>query len=102
MHVVSNNFHTGIEDASKFYLSEDEKTATGVLDARRTKYVITDYDLLYGKLPALALWANRNPSEYQSIHNLGNYMVVVPTKKLYQTILALLHFIDGSSLGHLS
>ena len=97
--VVANNFQTGIEDASRFYLSEDEKTATDVLDARRTKYVITDYDLLYGKLPALVLWANRDTSEYQNIKDLGNYMAVVPTKKLYQTTLALLHFIDGSSLG---
>jgi len=97
--VVANNFQTGIKDSTKFYLSEDEKTATDVLDARRTKYVITDYDMLYGKLPALALWANRDISEYQSIQDLGNYMVVVPTKKLYHTTLALLHFIDGSSLG---
>ncbi len=98
--VVAENFQTGIGDASKFYLSEDEKTATGVLDARGTKYIITDYDLLYGKLPALATWANKDPSEYQSTQDLGNYMAVVPTKKLYQTTLALLHFIDGSSLGH--
>lgn len=98
--VVANNFQTGVEDASRFYLSEDEKTAIGVIDARRTKYVITDYDMLYGKLPALAVWANRDPSEYQSTQDLGNYMAVVPTKKLYQTTLALLHFIDGSSLGH--
>ena len=98
--VVSNNFQTGIEDASKFYLSEDEKTATDILDARRTKYVITDYDMLYGKLPGIALWANKDPSEYQSSQDLGNYLAVVPTKKLYQTTLALLHFIDGSSLGH--
>jgi oligosaccharyl transferase (archaeosortase A-associated) len=99
--VVANNFQTGVEDASKFYLSEDERTATDVLDARRTKYVITDYNMLYGKLPALAIWANKEVSEYQSIQDLGgNYMAVVPTKKLYQTTLALLHFIDGSSLGH--
>jgi dolichyl-diphosphooligosaccharide--protein glycosyltransferase len=97
--VVSNNFQTGVEDASKFYLSEDENAATAVLDARRTKYVITDYDMLYGKLPALTMWANKDTSEYQSIKDLGNYMAVVPTKKLYQTTLALLHFIDGSSLG---
>lgn len=97
---VANNFQAGIEDASKFFLSEDEKTATGVLDARRTRYVITDYDMLYGKLSALAIWANRDLSEYQSIQDLGNYRAVVPTKKLYQTTLALLHFIDGSSLGH--
>ena len=59
--VVANNFQTGIEDASKFYLSEDEKTATDVLDARRTKYVITDYDMLYGKLPAIAPLGKQGP-----------------------------------------
>ncbi|MGD0954872.1 MAG: hypothetical protein ABR985_21225 [Methanotrichaceae archaeon] len=98
--VVANNFQTGVGDASKFCLSEDEKTATDVLDARRTKYVITDYDMLYGKLPAIALWANKDPVEYQSIQNLENYIAVVPTKELYQTTLALLHIIDGSNLGH--
>jgi dolichyl-phosphooligosaccharide-protein glycotransferase len=98
--VVVNNFQKGVEDASKFYLSEDEKTATDVLDARRTKYVITDYDMLYGKLPAIATVENRDTSEYQSTQDLGNYIAVEPTKKLYQTTLALLHFIDGSSLGH--
>jgi len=98
--VVANNFQTGIQDASKFYLSEDEKTETDVLDARRTKYVITDYDMLYGKLPPIATVENRDTSEYQSTQDLGNYIAVEPTKKLYQTTLALLHFIDGSSLGH--
>ena len=100
--VVANNFQnkTAIEDVTNFYLSEDEKTATDVLDARRTKYVITDYDLLYGKFSALALWANKDPTEYQSAQDLGNYVAVVPTKKLYQTTLALLHLIDGSGLGH--
>jgi asparagine N-glycosylation enzyme membrane subunit Stt3 len=99
--VVANNFQTGIADASKFYLSESEDIAMAVLDVRKTKYVITDYDMLYGKLSAIAIWANKDPSQYQSIQDMGPYMTVVPTKKLYQTTLALLHFIDGSSLGHL-
>jgi dolichyl-diphosphooligosaccharide--protein glycosyltransferase len=98
--VVANNFQTGIADASKFYLSEDEKNATDVLDARRTRYVITDYNIIYGKLPALVIWANKELSDYRSMKDLGNYMAVVPTKKFYKTTLALLHFLDGSSLGH--
>jgi dolichyl-diphosphooligosaccharide--protein glycosyltransferase len=57
--------------------------------------------MLYGNFPALAIRANRNPSEYQNITDLGNYLVVVLTKKMYyNTTLALLHFIDGSSLSH--
>jgi dolichyl-diphosphooligosaccharide--protein glycosyltransferase len=56
--------------------------------------------MLYGKLPAITAWANTDSSLYQSVQDLGPYMAVVPTKKLYQTTLALLHFIDGSSMGH--
>ena len=56
--------------------------------------------MLYDKFPALAIRANRNTSEYRNIEDLGNYVAIVPTKKLYQTTLALLHFIDGSSLSH--
>jgi hypothetical protein len=56
--------------------------------------------MLYGKLPAIATVENRDSSEYQSTQDLGNYIAVEPTKKLYQTTLALLHFIDSSSLSH--
>jgi oligosaccharyl transferase (archaeosortase A-associated) len=98
--VVANNFQTGIRDASKFYLSENEDNATSVLEARKTKYAITDYDMLYGKLPAIATWANKDPSVYLSIQDLGQYMTAIPTKKLMETTLARLHLFDGSSMGH--
>ena len=42
----------------------------------------------------------QGPIRVPEHQDLGNYLAVVPTKKLYQTTLALLHFIDGSSLGH--
>ena len=99
--VVANNFQTGIEDSSKFYLSEDENAATAVLDARRTKYVISDYNMLYEKLPGVALWANQDPSVYQTTVNLGKYTAATPTKKLMHTTLARLHFFDGSDMGRL-
>ena len=99
--VVANNFQTGIEDSSKFYLSENELTATAVLDARGTRYVITDYDMLYVKLPGIAFWANQDPSAYQTTVDLGKYTAATPTKKLMQTTLARLHFFDGSAMGRL-
>ena len=102
--VVTSNFQnkTTIAGVSKlFYLSESEKTANSFLDERKCRYVITDSDILYGKLPALATWANKDPSEYQSVKELGSYIAVVPTKKFYQTILARLHLFDGSNLGRL-
>jgi dolichyl-diphosphooligosaccharide--protein glycosyltransferase len=102
--VVTSNFQnrTAIEALSKsFYLSESEKTANSFLDEKKCRYVITDSDILYGKLPALAAWANEDASEYQNLKELGSYMAVVPTKKFYQTILARLHLFDGSKLGRL-
>ncbi len=98
--VVANNFQTGIPDASRFYLSENEDAATRVLDTRKTRYVITDYDMHYGKLPAVATWANKDPAIYLSIQDFGQYMTAVPTKKFMETTLACLHLFDGSSMGH--
>ena len=34
-------------------LSESEENATAVLDARGSKYIMADFDMVYGKLPAL-------------------------------------------------
>ena len=99
--VVANNFQTGIEDSSKFYLSDNEKTAAAVLDARGTRYVITDYNMLYVKLPGIALWANQDPSTYQTTVDLGKYTAATPTEKLMQTTLARLHFFDCSAMGRL-
>jgi dolichyl-diphosphooligosaccharide--protein glycosyltransferase len=101
--VVVSNFQnkTAIEDVTKFYLSEDEKTATDVLDRRGVRYIVTDYNMLYGKFPAIAVWANRDPSAYITIKDLGSYMTATPTVKLIQTTLARLHFFDGSGMGSL-
>ena len=101
--VVVSNFQnkTAIKDVTKFFLSEDEKTATDVLDGRGVRYIVTDYNMLYGKFPAIAIWANQDPSAYITIKDLGSYMTATPTVKLIQTTLARLHFFDGSGMGRL-
>jgi oligosaccharyl transferase (archaeosortase A-associated) len=99
--VVVSNFQneTGIADVSKFFLTDNETTTSAILDARKCRYVITDYNLLYGKLPAIATWANQDPSEYQKNVEIGKFTSSTPTKKLMQTTLARLHLFDGSYLG---
>jgi asparagine N-glycosylation enzyme membrane subunit Stt3 len=101
--VVVSNFQnkTAIEDATKFYLSDDELTATDVLDDRGVRYVITECNMLYGKLPAIASWANQDPSAYITIRDLGSYKTASPTGKLFHTTLARLHLFDGSGMGRL-
>ena len=98
--VVVNNFQgeTGIRDASKFYLSEDQKTAMDVLDERGVRYIITDYDMLNNKLPAIAVLANKTLHDYAGTPSPGNYAEANITKNLYRTTLARLHYFDGIGL----
>lgn len=103
--VIVSNFllqdDIGIDDATKFYLSEDEKTAKGVLDNREVKYIITDYNMLYGKFPAIAALAKKDLSAYMTVKGLGSYATASATAKLIHTTLARLHFFDGSDMGSL-
>ena len=98
--VVANNFQVGADDAARFYLSESEENATAVLDARGSRYVMTDYDMIYGKLPALTTWANESLNTYMALNESGSQVEAVPLKRLFNTTLARLHFFDGAGMSH--
>ena len=98
--VVANNFQAGIEDAAKFYLSESEENATAVLDARGTKYILADFDLVYGKLPALTSWANVDINSYMIMKDEGSQIAATPQQRLFNTTLGRLYFFDGAGTGH--
>jgi oligosaccharyl transferase (archaeosortase A-associated) len=99
--VVANNFQLGVEDSTRFFLSKNEEAATAILDNRSSRYIITDSNMLYGKLPGIALWAGENPSDYINTEHVGTYLAITPTKNLSQTVLARLHIMDGSTMGHM-
>jgi dolichyl-diphosphooligosaccharide--protein glycosyltransferase len=98
--VVANNFQAGVGDSARFYLSEREEDAAAIIDSRGSRYVFTDYDMLYGKLPALAVWVEEDPSTYLRFVDYGRYVTAVPLKRLMSTTMAKLHFYDASGLGH--
>ncbi len=98
--VVANNFQVGVEDAAKFFLSESEEEATSVLDLRGSRYVIADYSLIYGKLPALTLWANEDVASYMIMNVYGSQIEAIPTQRLFNTTLARLYLFDGAGMGH--
>jgi oligosaccharyl transferase (archaeosortase A-associated) len=98
--VVANNFQAGLENATKFYLSDNEENATGVLDARGSRYIFTDYDLIYGKLQGLTDWANEDIASYMDMQDYGSQIEAIPTKKLLNTTLARLYLFDGTGAGH--
>jgi oligosaccharyl transferase (archaeosortase A-associated) len=97
--VVANNFQAGVVDAAKFFLSESEDEATALLDLRGSRYVIADYSLIYGKLPAMTLWVNENVSSYMKMNEYGSQIEAIPTQRLFNTTLARLYFFDGAATG---
>ncbi len=98
--VVANNFQTGMEDSIKFYLSESEEESAALMDERRAKYVFVDYDMLYGKLPSIAKWANEDPASYLTVEDYGMNIAAIPTQKLLNTTMARLYLFDGAGMGH--
>jgi oligosaccharyl transferase (archaeosortase A-associated) len=98
--VVANNFQAGVEDAAKFYLSESEENATAVLDARGAKYILADFDLVFGKLPALTSWANVDINSYMRMEDEGTQIAAIPQQRLFNTTLGRLYFFEGAGTGH--
>lgn len=100
--VVANNFQAGAQDAAKFYLSENEEHATSLLDTRKSKYILTDYKMIYGKLGALAAWLNKdiNIDSYFKFENKDSQITAIPQEKLFNTTLARLYLLDGAGTGH--
>jgi oligosaccharyl transferase (archaeosortase A-associated) len=98
--VVANNFQVGIADSTKFYLSDSEEESAALMDKRRAKYVIVDYDMLHGKLPSITQWANVDLASYLILEGYGLNAVAVPTQKLFNTTMARLYLFDGAGTGH--
>lgn len=98
--VVANNFQAGAQDSAKFYLSQSEDEATAIMDAHHSKYAITDYEMIYGKLQAITTWAGKDISDYQIYQDYGTYITAVPLQKLMDTTMARLHIFDGTGMGH--
>ncbi len=98
--VIADNFQSGVADSVKFYLSSDESASTAVLDAKKSKYVLVDYNMLYSKLPGIAAWANEDPASYLSVKDSGSDFEATPTQKLMNTTMARLYFFNGAGMGH--
>ena len=98
--VVANNFQVGWEDAAKFYLSESEEEAAAILDARKSRYILTDYGLIYGKLAAVTEWANEDIGSYMRAEDDGTTYTIIPQERLFNTTLARLYLFDGAGTSH--
>jgi dolichyl-diphosphooligosaccharide--protein glycosyltransferase len=63
--------------------------------------VITDIEMIYGKLGAIATWIGEDVNSYQMVQEYGGYLSIRPLKKLMETTLSGLHLFDCSGMEHL-
>jgi len=98
--VVANNFQAGAEDAASFFLSEEEEEALATAEARDARYVVTDEKMVYTKLSAMARWIDEDPESYITISSGSDLVTFEHSKRFLGTILARLHLLDCTNLGH--
>ena len=104
----ANPFQNGIvgnTGSSTFFMSTDEPTANAVMDAAKTRYIMTDIEMDTGKFWAMATWLN--PSLSTSPY-MGYFLVSLPndpinyqpillnTDGYYLTMVSRLHNFDGT------
>ncbi len=98
--VVANNFQAGATEAAKFFLSEDEEEALAITKARNVRYIITDHKMVYSKLPSIVRWTGEDPEGYIAIFSGPDLVTFEHTKRFLGTVLARLHLLDCTNLGH--
>jgi len=104
----ANPFQQGVagpNGSAAFFMATSENTANQILDNDGTRFIITDYEMDYGKFPAMATWFNSsagpdpymkslfapsqaNPSQVRSVQ--------LNEEPYYQTMISRLHNFDGS------
>jgi oligosaccharyl transferase (archaeosortase A-associated) len=98
--VVANNFQAGATDAAAFFLSEYEEEALAITKARDARYIVTDEKMVYRKLPAMARWTDEDPKSYIAISSGPDLVTFEHSKRFLGTVLAGLHLLDCTNLGH--
>ena len=101
---ISNNFQTGMEDSSSFFITDSEEEAKTIAEKLNVKYVITDTLMAEGKFSSIAEIAGKEIGDYYDVKTVtestGLRTVATPKQSLLQTEVYKLHKLDGTSLSN--
>lgn len=96
---VANNFQTGIESSSRFFIALNETAADAIMDNRSARYVMADdrmgspyAGVRYGIFESMPYLAGDDPNSY---HMRINASAVTVSPKYYDTMYARLFDFDG-------
>ena len=99
---VANNFQQGIARACVFFTTNNETEANKVADALDVRYVVSDFgmadiwDALLSKFRGMTTWAG-DTERYCIIVERGAGYRLIMDVKYYNTMVARLHMLDGTS-----
>ncbi len=96
----------GAQGAAAFFIAQDEPAAEEILAHSLSQFIITDSKMAFGKFYAIAEWNNMSLGmdpyrksfnfPYGGNQNIAN-TVAFNTPEYYRTMIARLHFYDGSA-----
>mgnify|MGYP005835596195 CR=1 FL=1 len=105
---VANNFQTGIDDASRYFIAQNESSANEIMDKRNARYVMMDYRMgsayagtaggIFDNMPYLA---GDDPDSYYMSYimpePMGKSSLVAydGNEKYYETMYSRLYYDDG-------
>jgi|GEM_PF-85217 len=107
--VVANNFQAGASTADEYLAADTEEAANGILDRRKTRYIILDSgtglgykDFVYGKFGSVLKMAGKNEPNYYYVFEVPTPDYTASANLLndnyYNTVYARLFLLDGSSV----
>jgi dolichyl-diphosphooligosaccharide--protein glycosyltransferase len=105
---VANNFQTGVDDAARFFVAQDEASANAFMDKRNAKYVMLDYRLgspwagsTYGVFENMPYLAGEDVDGYHMSYVMpvayGSERMYDGSDKYYNSMYSRLF--DGDGLG---
>jgi oligosaccharyl transferase (archaeosortase A-associated) len=69
---VSNPLQQGASIASDYFISQDATSASKIMDALNSKYVVIDYGTAYSKFVSVVGWSDKNIQDFYEVY----YMLV--------------------------
>ncbi|MDD1730180.1 MAG: oligosaccharyl transferase, archaeosortase A system-associated [Methanospirillum sp.] len=102
---ITTPFQNNVGPVAQFLISTDEKTADGLAEQNRARYIIIDYETINSKYPSLPLWAfGQNARDtyqkyyyQQSKNNPNQYDPVLTLKPdFFKSMVSRLYTFDGT------
>lgn len=100
---VSNPFQQGVPPVARFFIAQDEASATEIIERLRVRYVIVDKDIATVMFYALADWAGSSREKFFDVYYLWQegklVSVLLFHPEYYRSLCVRLYSFDGEAVS---